>query len=139
MKAELKLLWKKKEYMGLVKDRLDSANESTPIASVIEDVLSSRKDMEKHTEMAEILSPFINSSYDDFRKEYSYVCFNYNLKNSKQKAVKLYMNSFYGVTGQSDSPFYKLELAGGGYFGWARTYQTRCGICEKERLWVEIW
>ncbi|CAI2197928.1 9942_t:CDS:2, partial [Funneliformis geosporum] len=30
-----------------------------------------------------------------------------------QKAIKLYMNSFYGVTGQSDSPFYILELAGG--------------------------
>src|SRR6266480_3660327 len=77
MKAELKLFRKKKEYMELVKGRLDLASEST------------------------------------FRKEYSSVCFTYDSLNSKQKAVKLYMNSFYGVTGQSDFPFYKLELAGG--------------------------
>jgi DNA polymerase elongation subunit (family B) len=114
IKAQLKPIGKKKEYMGLVISRMDSVNtsESFSMGSVIEDVLSSAKDT-KHTEMAKILDPFINSSYDDFRKEYSHVCFDYNLKNSQQKAIKLYMNSFYGVTGQSDSPFYKLELAGG--------------------------
>ncbi len=74
MKAELKLLRKKKEYMELVKSRLDLASEST------------------------------------FRKEYSSICFTYDSLNSKQKAIKLYMNSFYGVTGQSNSLFYKLEL-----------------------------
>ncbi|RGB29431.1 DNA-directed DNA polymerase, partial [Rhizophagus diaphanus] len=36
----------------------------------------------------------------------------YNSLNSKQKVIKLYMNSFYGMMGQSDSPFYILELAG---------------------------
>ena len=77
MKAELKLLRKKKEYMELVKGKLDLASKST------------------------------------FRKEYSSVCFTYDSLNSKQKAVKLYMNSFYGVTGQSNFPFYKLELVGG--------------------------
>ena len=76
MKVELKLLRKKKEYMELVKGRLDSASKST------------------------------------FRKKYSSVCFTYDSLNLKQKAVKLYINLFYGVTGQSDSPFYKLELAG---------------------------
>ena len=106
MKAELKLLRKKKEYMELVKGRLDSASESTPIASIIKDVLSSTKDTKKRTEMAQILV------YATFKKEYSSVCFTYDSLNSKQKAVKLYMNSFYGVTGQSDFPFYKLELAG---------------------------
>src|SRR5688572_20750022 len=100
--------------MGLIISRMDLVNtsESFSMGSVIEDVLSSAKDT-KRAEMAKILDPFINSSYDDFRKEYSHVCFDYNLKNSKQKAIKLYMNSFYGVTGQSGSPFYKLELAGG--------------------------
>ena len=52
MKAELKLLKKKKDYMELVKGRLDSVSESTPIASVIKDVLSSTKDTKKRTEMA---------------------------------------------------------------------------------------
>ena len=113
MKAELKLLKKKKDYMELVKGRLDSVSESTPIASVIKDVLSSTKDTKKRTEIAQILDPFIGVVYATFRKEYSSVCFIYYSLNSKQKAVKLYMNSFYGVTGQSDSPFYKLELAEG--------------------------
>jgi hypothetical protein len=84
MKAELKLFRKKKEYMELLKVKLDLASESTPIASVIKDVLSLTKDMKEHTEIAKILSPFINTSYDDFRKEYNYICFDYNSKNSKQ-------------------------------------------------------
>src|SRR6266498_2815637 len=112
MKAELKLLRKKKEYMELVKGRLDSASESTPIASIIKDVLSSTKDTKKRTEMTQVLDSFIDVVYATFRKEYSSVCFTYDSLNSKQKAIKLYMNSFYGVTGQSNSLFYKLELAG---------------------------
>ncbi|POG60585.1 hypothetical protein GLOIN_2v1815808 [Rhizophagus irregularis DAOM 181602=DAOM 197198] len=63
--------------------------------------------------MVKILDPFIDLSYDNFIKEYSSVCFAYDSLNSKQKAIKLYMNSFYGVTGRSGSPFYILELAGG--------------------------
>ncbi|CAB5350273.1 unnamed protein product [Rhizophagus irregularis] len=113
IKAQLKLLWKKKEYMELVKGKMDSASESTPIASVIKDILSSIKDTKKRSEVAQTLDPFIDLSYDNFIKEYSSICFTYDSLNSKQKAIKLYMNSFYGVTGRSGSPFYILELAGG--------------------------
>jgi DNA polymerase elongation subunit (family B) len=113
IKARIKPIKKKKEYMGLVISRMSLTNESTPIASVIKDVLSSTKDTKKRTEMAQILDPFIDIVYATFRKEYSSVCFTYDSLNSQQKAIKLYMNSFYGVTGQSDSPFYKLELTGG--------------------------
>ena len=81
------------------------------MASVIKNVLSLTKDTKKCIEMAQILDPFIDVVYATFRKEYSSVRFTYDSLNSKQKAVKLYMNSFYGVTGQSDFPFYKL-LAG---------------------------
>jgi DNA polymerase elongation subunit (family B) len=114
MKAHLKLIRKKKEYMGLVISRMGLVNtsKSFSMVGVIEDVLFSAKNT-KRAEMAKILDPFINIDYSTFIKEYSYICFDYNSLNSKQKAVKLYMNSFYGVTGQSDSPFYKLELAGG--------------------------
>ena len=97
--------------MGLVKSRMDAGG-SISIASVIEDVCL-QSEPKKRAEIADILNPFIGLSYDDFRKEYDSICFDYNSLNSKQKAVKLYMNSFYGMTGQSDSPFYKLELAGG--------------------------
>ena len=111
LKAQLKPLGKKKEYMGKVKSRMD-AGESISIANAIEDVCS-QSEPKKRAEIAGILNPFIGSSYDNFRKEYDSTCFDYNSLNSKQKAIKLYMNSFYGVTGQSDSPFYILELAGG--------------------------
>ena len=39
--------------------------------------------------------------------------FEYSCLDSKQKAVKLYMNTFYGETGNNLSPFYQLQLAGG--------------------------
>ncbi|CAB5361350.1 unnamed protein product [Rhizophagus irregularis] len=122
LKAQLKVLRKKKEYMGKVKSKMDSTGGSFLVVDAIKDVLSSVKNTERHAEMTKILSPFIvleecsdgaDLSYDDFMKEYSSICFEYNSLNSKQKAIKLYMNSFYGVTGQSDSPFYTLALAGG--------------------------
>ncbi|RIA79200.1 hypothetical protein C1645_746067 [Glomus cerebriforme] len=112
IKAQLKPIGKKKEYMGKVKSRMDASG-SISIADAIKDVLSSTKNMKKRAEMVKILDPFIDLSYDNFIKEYSSACFAHSSLNSKQKAVKLYMNSFYGVTGQSDSPFYILELAGG--------------------------
>ncbi|CAI2199781.1 10553_t:CDS:2, partial [Funneliformis geosporum] len=111
LKVQLEPLGKKKEYMGLVKSRMDAGG-SILIASAIEDVCS-QSEPKKYAKIADILNPFISSSYDDFRKEYDSICFDYNSLNSKQKAIKLYMNSFYGVTGQSDSPFYILELARG--------------------------
>ncbi|GES87702.1 DNA polymerase family B-domain-containing protein [Rhizophagus clarus] len=117
IKAQLTPIGKKKEYMGLVKSRMDGsqkdhASGSISIANAIKDVCSQSKS-KKRVEIAGILNPFIGSSYDNFRKEYDSTCFDYNSLNSKQKAIKLYINSFYDVTGQSDSPFYILELAGG--------------------------
>ncbi|CAB5204841.1 unnamed protein product [Rhizophagus irregularis] len=82
-------------------------------ANAIKDVLSSTKNVKKRAEMVKILDPFIDLSYDNFIKEYSSVCFAYDSLNFKQKAIKLYMNSFYGVTDRSGSPFYILELTGG--------------------------
>ena len=45
--------------------------------------------------------------------EYSFVCFDYDCLDSKQKAVKLFMNTFYGKAGNKKSLIYLLELAGG--------------------------
>src|SRR5688500_2368116 len=101
VKTQLKLLRKKKDYMRKVKSRMDltSIGRSFLVASAIEDVLSSIIDKKKHTKMADILNPFIGSSYDGFSKEYDSVCFDYNSLNSKQKVIKLFMNSFYGEMG----------------------------------------
>ncbi len=43
--------------------------------------------------------------------EYERVCFEWVCSNSRQNALKVYMNSFYGETGNSLSPFYLLALA----------------------------
>ncbi|RGB22625.1 hypothetical protein C1646_775801 [Rhizophagus diaphanus] len=80
LKAQLKVLGKKKEYMGKVKSKMDSAGGSFLIVDAIKDVLSSVKNTERHAEITKILSPFIvpeersdgaDLSYDDFMKEYS--------------------------------------------------------------------
>jgi len=44
---------------------------------------------------------------------YEQACFNYTCANSKQNALKVFMNSFYGESGNSLSPFFLLPLAGG--------------------------
>ncbi|RIA96631.1 hypothetical protein C1645_815172 [Glomus cerebriforme] len=45
--------------------------------------------------------------------EYLSICFNYDYFDSKQKALKVYMNTFYGKAGNLVSPIYLLKLAGG--------------------------
>ncbi|RGB29535.1 hypothetical protein C1646_766509 [Rhizophagus diaphanus] len=61
--------WKKKEYMGLVKSRMD-ASKSISIASVIEDICS-QSEPKKRTEMADILNPFIDRQNRTARSSYS--------------------------------------------------------------------
>ena len=101
--------------MGGVKSRMDSTSisRSFSVTSAIEDVLSLTIDKKKHAEMTDILNPFIGLSYDGFSKEYNSVCFDHNSLNSKQKVIKLFMNSFYGEMGNSDFPFKFIELAEG--------------------------
>jgi DNA polymerase elongation subunit (family B) len=43
---------------------------------------------------------------------YENICFNFSLVNSKQKALKVFMNTFYGESGNKRSPFFVLQLAG---------------------------
>ncbi len=45
--------------------------------------------------------------------EYSSICFNHDYLDLKQKALKVYMNTFYGKARNSKSLIYLLELAGG--------------------------
>ena len=47
------------------------------------------------------------------RAEYARACFDWTCANTKQNALKVYMNTFYGEAGNSLSPFFQLELAGG--------------------------
>ena len=47
------------------------------------------------------------------QKKYEQACFDWNCANTKQNALKVYMNTFYGEAGNSLSPFFLLQLAGG--------------------------
>jgi DNA polymerase elongation subunit (family B) len=49
----------------------------------------------------------------EFNLYYENALFECNSANSKQNAIKVYMNSFYGEAGNPLSPFFLLELAGG--------------------------
>lgn len=64
-----------------------------------------KKEMKKFAKEMEILKK--ESKKDDS------VTFNYNYCNSKQKALKVFMNTFYGETGNKISPFFVLSIAGG--------------------------
>ena len=48
-----------------------------------------------------------------FQEEYQTASFGFMSVDSKQKALKVYMNTFYGVAGSRLSPFFLLPLAGG--------------------------
>ncbi|CAI2192090.1 11540_t:CDS:2, partial [Funneliformis geosporum] len=50
---------------------------------------------------------------ESLNSEYSSVCFDYDYWDSKQKALKVYMNTFYGEAGNSKSPIFLRELACG--------------------------
>ncbi|RHZ89351.1 hypothetical protein Glove_16g10 [Diversispora epigaea] len=50
---------------------------------------------------------------DSLNSEYVSICFDYNYLDSKQKAIKVFMNTFYGEAGNSKSPFFLRVLAGG--------------------------
>ena len=47
------------------------------------------------------------------KSKYDSLCFDYNCLNSKQFALKVYMNTFYGKAGNSNSSFFLRELAEG--------------------------
>jgi len=46
-------------------------------------------------------------------EEYENMIFERNYINCKQNALKVFMNTFYGVAGSSISPFFVIEVAGG--------------------------
>ncbi len=52
-------------------------------------------------------------NYKLLKKEYDDVCYFMNVAKTKQLAVKVFMNTFYGETGNRTSPFFILEVARG--------------------------
>ena len=65
----------------------------------------------KVAELEKILA--VVSNDDQLNIEYERVCFEWTCANTKQNALKVYMNTFYGEAGNTLSPFFMLQLAGG--------------------------
>lgn len=68
-----------------------------------------KKDLKKYAAQKEVLEKEGKQNTD----EYAQISFSYNYINSKQKALKVFMNTFYGETGNKLSPFFVLAIAGG--------------------------
>lgn len=73
-----------------------------------------KKDLHKYESQKEKLEALPQEEFakSETQKIYEDVCFNYNYTNSKQKALKVFMNTFYGESGNKRSPFFVLQLAG---------------------------
>lgn len=57
-------------------------------------------------------SDFNNTGFTPESYDYDEIVFRYNVVNSKQKALKVYMNTFYGEAGNNKSTIHKLLAAG---------------------------
>ena len=71
------------------------------------------KEKERIEKLISIIDEKGKKVSNTLKSKYASLCFDYNCLNSKQFALKVYMNTFYGEAGNSDSPFFLRELAGG--------------------------
>jgi DNA polymerase elongation subunit (family B) len=69
-------------------------------------------------------------------EKYDDVCFNFNYWDSKQKALKVFMNTFYGQMGNKLSPIFLLEIAGGITSAGQRNIKAAQAFVEKMRCSV---
>src|ERR1044072_7218722 len=109
MKKRLAPLKEKKEDMDLV---ISSMGRGLSLSEAIEQILASAE-VEKRSGLTNNLYHFIHKEKHEFIAEYDFICFDCSCLNKKQYAFKVYMNTFYGTAGDSKSPFFLRELAGG--------------------------
>jgi DNA polymerase elongation subunit (family B) len=100
-------------------DPADPNNKFGIYPRILKELFDNRKIMQKDLKKWEAVKEHMEAMpSDEFNapenlEKYENVVFNYNCINSKQKALKVFMNTFYGETGNKNSPFFLLELAGG--------------------------
>ena len=109
MKKHLAPLKEKKEDMDLV---ISSMGRGLSLSEAIEQILASAE-VEKCSGLTNNLYHFIHKEKHEFIAEYDFICFDCSCLDKKQYAFKVYMNTFYGTAGDSKSPFFLRELAGG--------------------------
>lgn len=88
MKAEIKPFAEKMEHIGRE-------------IAIIKEELAKTPSETKQEELTKL-----SNEYEEVKKIFDYV-------NAKQKALKVFMNTFYGLMGFNQSPLFKLLLAGG--------------------------
>jgi DNA polymerase elongation subunit (family B) len=73
-----------------------------------------KKELEKWEHKKEQMEALTREEFMTLKNqtEYELICFNFNYMDSKQKALKVFMNTFYGESGNKRSPFFVLQLAG---------------------------
>lgn len=71
------------------------------------------------------------------KKYYEDVIFNFNYIDSKQKALKIFMNTFYGQMGNPLSPLYVLEIAGGITTAGKNNIKMVKAFCEMLGCWTK--
>ena len=91
MKAEIKPFAEKMEHLG--KEMTANKEKQATVEKSEAEILA-----KKYEE--------ISIEYEDVKKIFDYV-------NAKQKALKVFMNTFYGLMGFNQSPLFRLLLAGG--------------------------
>ena len=73
---------------------------------------SMKKILHKHASRKEQLKKILLTNNDDkLKEEQRQINLKYNYINAKQKALKVFMNTFYGVTGMDSSVFFMLAIA----------------------------
>lgn len=80
--------------------------------SILHKLFSNRKDIKKIVDKYEHRKEELEK-LEQYGDEYDDVCYNFNYYNSKQKGIKVYMNTYYGEMGNTNSPLFKVPLAGG--------------------------
>lgn len=83
--------------------------------SILQDLFNQRAEMKKSLAIYENKKEHMEKHVDKYAetKEYQECLFNLNYCDTKQKALKVYMNCFYGELGNQNSPLFILDLAGG--------------------------
>lgn len=134
LKKDLKIVSEKIELYSFIKSRCKDSTLESNINIIIKEF---NEEIENLRNVEIIISP--GSTYDDeklsidnrinllqyqlnilggidvstFNENYDTMCYSKNYINSKQNTLKVYMNSFYGESGNKISPFFLLPLAGG--------------------------
>jgi DNA polymerase elongation subunit (family B) len=83
--------------------------------SILRDLFKQRAEMKKELAIYKDKKEHIEKYETDYldNKEYKECIFKLNYCDTKQKALKVFMNTFYGVMGNKTSALFQLPLAGG--------------------------